>query len=85
MLPTGINIAGVFIQLNVPPCLHEAFTISETSGTDHPKYPEFTNTFSFPATNFTTRPASILGSVSTRPWRGGYLRRKVTVYRPETA
>ena len=84
MIPTAIRLALVFARYNIPPCLHSAYTVTETSGTGHPRYPNFTNSVTFPATNFTTHPASIIGSVSTRPYRGGYLKRKMTVYRPNT-
>lgn len=82
MIPTAIRLALVFASYSIPPCLHGAYTVTEASGTNHPRYPSFTNSVTFPATNFTTRPASVIGSVSTRPYRGGYLKRKMTVYRP---
>lgn len=82
MIATPINYQGVFMNINVPNCLHNSVTFYETSGSNNPSYDFFYRTQQFNATNFTQWPTSIFGGCSVIPYRGGYLMRQTTVYPP---
>ena len=82
MMPLPIDLATPFFSLNIAPCLHGALNISITSGTEHPIYDYTGGVYSYPATTPTSWPSSIVASDEVRPFRGGYMRTKVTIYPP---
>lgn len=83
MMPLPIDVSTPFFSLNVGPCLHDTLSFSITSGTSHPIYDYAGGTYSYPATSPIDWPASILAVDEVRPFRGGFLRTRVTVYPPD--
>lgn len=75
--PRGFSWNFVFSQGSIPECLHDTITISETTGSSNPNYASYSKTRTFAATTPTALPASMILSVTTRPYRGGYLKHKV--------
>ena len=64
-------------------CLHPSIRVYGTTGTEHPTWGYLTWNFTVPATNYTTWPNSIVASDDQRPYRGGFLRQKTTIYKPD--
>ena len=56
--------------------------VTGTTGTDHPVYSYIGTTWTFLATNYTDWPDSLVISDTQKPFRGGYLRERVTAYKP---
>lgn len=81
-LPERINISTPFFSLNIPPTLHAAGAWSGTNGTDDETYKYNPWTFTKAATNLTDWPTSLLVSSEQKPFRGGFLLEKLTVYSP---
>ena len=83
MIPTPIelNWPGV-AQLEIPACLHPGLAFNGTTGTNHPEYGFVTYSQSFAATAYTDWPASLIVAYNVKPYKNGYLVRRVTVYRP---
>ena len=82
-----------FGVLNVGPCLHPAFTGAYyTTASDDVNYPSTTTTMASHYSAATTLsdnstvcvdwPASFVLEDSQKPYRGGFLRRTVTIYKP---
>jgi hypothetical protein len=84
MVETPIVYQGVFFSVSIPACLHGTITFVESSGTNNPNYDNFSRTQTFNPTNYTLWPSSILGASSVTPYKGGYLQRSTTSYRPGT-
>jgi hypothetical protein len=85
MLPTPIGYACPYFTLSVPECLHAAVVSAcDTSSSDPVYVTNVGSARTTPATNYLTWPASIVASDEQDPYRGGYLRTKVTVYPPPT-
>lgn len=83
MMPTPIAYASPYFTLNIPECLHAAVTAVCNTGSSDPVYKLNTGSArTIPATNYTTWPNSIIASDEQDPYRGGYLRTTVTIYRP---
>lgn len=82
MRPMPVDFSSPFWGLNIAPCLHDDLSIVINSGTEHPIYKYTVGTYEFGATEPDTWPASILASDEPRPFRGGYLRTRITVYPP---
>jgi len=82
MMPLPIDLASPFFSINVGPTLHGSASITLTSGTDHPKYDYAGTLLSIAATTPTTWPAFIADPPEVTPYRGGYLKRTVTIYPP---
>jgi hypothetical protein len=83
MLPLPIVVQSPFFGISVKPTLHTALTFTILSGTTDPVYEYSGGVYNFPATTPPSRPASVVDSDEVRPFRGGYMRTKVTVYQPE--
>lgn len=91
MDPQPITYSSPGFRLNVPPCLHGDVSVICDYGTGHPVYAQNVGSArTFTATTFhaggacTSWPATIVAQDDQRPFRGGYLREKVTVYKPGT-
>ena len=82
MLPLPIDLQTPIFGLNIGPTLHTTRTVRLSTGTNHPVYEYTVGLWVFPATNYTDWPASVVASDECRPFRGGYLKTKVTIYRP---
>lgn len=80
--PMPIVYKGPNVQFSIPACLHSNYTFQEVVGTADPVWVAGTFTHTFPATSQTDWPVSIVASFSTRRMYGGFLRQKITVFRP---
>ena len=80
--PLPINVQCPFFGLNIPPTLHGEFIIETSTGTDHPVYVYTVGTWTFVATTPTDWPASVIAGDTISPFRGGYIRRTSTIYKP---
>ena len=83
MNPEPILFQSPIASVSVPPTLHERFRIIAGTGTDHPIYTYKGTTWTYNATNYTDWPASLVIQDSQKPYRGGYLREKITAFIPE--
>ena len=82
MLPEPCVFQTPIATVNVPPTLHDQITVSATTGTDHPVYSYIGTTWTFLATNYNDWPDSLVIADSQKPYRGGYLRERITAYKP---
>ncbi len=73
---------GVFLKINIGPCLHAAYLFYETSGTAHPNYDYFSISRAVAATPLVRWPSSFLAFSKVSPHRGGYIRRNTVGYAP---
>lgn len=80
--PLPISYASPIASISIPPSLHAAFNVSLTNGTSDKVYVYTAGTYSFPATNYTDWPSSLIVKASSKPFRGGWLLETVTVYSP---
>ena len=83
MHPEPILFQSPIASVSVPPTLHERFRIIAGTGTEHPVYTYKGTTWTYNATNYTDWPASLVIQDSQKPYRGGYLREKITAFIPE--
>jgi hypothetical protein len=81
--PTPLQFSCPFFSLSVGPTLHIEGNINVSTGTENPKYAYAGATWHFPATNHTDWPDSMIASDELKPFRGGFLREQVTVYKPQ--
>jgi hypothetical protein len=84
MIPLPINFVTPLATCNVKPTLHNPVELNITTGTEHPKWKLAGATFRYPRTNYTDWPDSLVISDSQEPFRGGFLRTKITAYKPDT-
>lgn len=82
MTPTAIDINWPIGRFAIPACLHPEITFSGTTGTEHPTYDYAVFTKTIESTNFIDWPDSLVVDFSVKPYKGGYLQRKVSVYKP---
>ena len=82
MLPMPIILNTPIFDLRVGPTLHDEVIYVVSTGTNHPVYEYTAGNFVFDETNYVDWPETLLISDVVRPFRGGYLRTKNTVYRP---
>jgi hypothetical protein len=82
MFPEPLVFNTPLGNVTVPECLHERILLKATTGTNHNKYDYIGTTWDFLATNHTDWPPTIIISDSQKPFRGGYLREKVTASKP---
>ncbi len=83
MAPLPIAVNTPFYSWSVGPCLHSAGTITIFTGSDHPKYDLNTGIAAeWSDTTPTDWDPSVVASDEQRPFRGGFLRTKVTIYQP---
>jgi len=74
MLRSEIVFNGADLKINIPACLHDRYSLWDT---------QFSQ--SYPATNPTRWPATVLSRVTVAPDQGGYLTRMFYVKSPSTA
>tara|TARA_R100001594_G_scaffold62444_1_gene96779 strand:+ start:9276 stop:10709 length:1434 start_codon:yes stop_codon:yes gene_type:complete len=84
MIPLPINFVTPLATCNVKPTLHNPVELNITTGNEHPKWKLAGATFRYPRTNYTDWPDSLVISDSQEPFRGGFLRTKITAYKPDT-
>ena len=65
-----------------PECLHPSYSFVFTTGTSHPSLAYTTLVSNGPATNVTDWPPSIVVDWDVKPWRGGFLSRKLEANAP---
>lgn len=82
MMPLSIHMSSPFMALSIGPTLHPGFGKSVTSGTNDPEYEFYGANFTFPPTSPPDWPTSILASDEVRPFRGGFLRTRTTIFPP---
>ena len=82
MKPLPINISTPLFSVSVGPTLHTAYNLVITTGSNHPTYESTVASYLEPATVPTSRPASVVASDTIQPFRGGFLRKLITVYAP---
>lgn len=83
MLPQEVQYSSPLLSVNVPPCLHAAFPIVSTPGTQHPSLGFYVYEEFYEATNLLDWPEVHIASFTVRPAMGGYLSRMVEVFRPD--
>lgn len=83
MHPEPILFQSPLASVSVPPTLHERFRVVASTGSDHPVYSYKGTTWIYNATNYVDWPDSLVVQDSQRPFRGGYLREKITAYIPK--
>ena len=83
MHPEPILFQSPIASVSVPPTLHERFRITASTGSNHPVYTYKGTTWTYNATNYTDWPPSLVIQDSQKPYRGGYLREKITAFIPE--
>ena len=69
-------------RVKTKPSLHGTVTVTYTNGTEDPVWNYGGYTASWKPTNYTDWPDEIVISDSQEAFRGGYLRTKVTAYKP---
>lgn len=82
MQPLPVDFVTPLIRTSIKPTLHQAMYLGVRTGTEHPVYNNEQVIFNYGQTNYTDWPASLVISDSQRPFRGGFLREKVTVTAP---
>ena len=83
MLPESIEFQTPIFSIRIKPTLHVQIQLSGTSGTNHPVYAYNGTTFTYPAThNHQDWPTSLVVKDSQKRFRGGYLRERITAYKP---
>ena len=70
-------------RVKTKPCLHGDVTMTYTNGTEDPVWDYGGYKTTWKATNYTGWPDDIVISDTQEPFRGGYLRTKVTAYKPD--
>ena len=84
MEPMAMSYTTPMFSVNVKKCLHGEESLIYTTGTDDAVWDYIEYTANWKKTNYDDWPKTIVISDDQRPFRGGYLRTKVTAYRPET-
>ena len=71
------------MNFRIPPCLHaEIGPIAMTTGTDHPDYTYLGFTKTIAATSYIDWPSTLTADYDVKPYKGGFLQRKVVVHKP---
>ena len=84
MRPLPIVYNSPYLTVQIPPTLHGNVTLVCNTGTSDPTWGQNVGSDRhFPETNVTKWPDSFVATVEVNPFRGGYLTRQVTVYKPE--
>lgn len=82
MLPEPLVFQTPIATVNVPPTLHNQILVTATTGSNHPVYNYIGTRWLFLKTNHVDWPDTIIIADSQRPYRGGFLREKITAYKP---
>jgi hypothetical protein len=83
MHPEPILFQSPIASVSVPPTLHDRFIVTASTGTGHPVYTYKGTTWVYNATNYVDWPDSLVIQDSQRPFRGGFLREKITAFIPK--
>jgi len=83
MHPEAVLFQSPIASVSIPPTLHDRFIVFASTGSDHPVYTYKGTTWTYNATNYIDWPDSLVIQDSQRPFRGGYLREKITAFIPE--
>ena len=83
MHPEPILFQSPIASVSVPPTLHNRFIVIASTGTNHPTYTYKGTTWIYNATNYVDWPESLVIQDSQKPFRGGYLREKITAFIPK--
>jgi hypothetical protein len=83
MLDIEIDIITPLIQVRIPQSLHVGSTTQVFVGSEDPLYQSTGFNYTYPSTNFTDWPETLLVQSDIQPMRGGYLKRDVTIERPQ--
>jgi len=82
LVPEAIEYNGITFSFAIPACLHFGFSVSETTGSNHPKYEYAAKSANFPATRYQNWPSSILYDVNIERYKGGFVKEELLVYAP---
>ena len=83
MLPSPVIYGSPYFPLKIRSCLHWDVEAHCDIGSEDPIYSEnYGSSRTTPATNYVTWPTSLVGYDDQRPFRGGYLRVRKTVFAP---
>lgn len=83
MQPLPIAVNTPFYNFSVGPCLHLSGFINAFVNASHPRYESVVgNVAEWEATTPTDWPNSVVAVDEQKPYRGGWLRTKVTIYPP---
>jgi len=84
MEPLPVVYNSPYLSVQIPPTLHPEMSLVCDTGTSDPTWGQNRGSkVTYPATNVTDWPANFVATVEVNPFRGGYLTRQVTVFRPE--
>ncbi len=84
MKPLPIVYNSPYLSVQIPPTLHPSVFVVCDTGTSDPTWGHNTGSkVTYPETNVTDWPDSFVATVEVNPFRGGYLTRQVTVFKPE--
>lgn len=83
MQPEGGTFYYGVAQVSIPKCLHPSITLEYSTGNASTRFPWQTFSKTFPATNLTAWPATLVIDDGETFDSGLYIRRKVTAYRPD--
>jgi hypothetical protein len=82
MIETPLFFDFATVKVRVPGCLHPAITLTEVIGTSHPTLKSATVTKTFPATNYTVWPNTVVGPFDQQPYRGGFRIKSMVIHKP---
>jgi hypothetical protein len=92
LIPDSVSYQGLFMNFTIPECLHDELDYTETMGTHPVLTAPLTRDLFFSATKVATIgsasatqidwPTSLLGSVVSNPYKGGYITTSKTYYAP---
>lgn len=84
MEPMAMFFTTPMFNIQVKKSLHNAYDLLYTTGTEDSEWEYVSYKGSWKATNYDDWPDEIVISDDQKPYRGGYLRTKVTAFNPET-
>jgi hypothetical protein len=84
MRPLPVVYNSPYLTVQIPPTLHGAMSLICDTGTSDPTWGHNVGSaINYPPTNVTDWPDHFVATVEVNPFRGGYLTRQVTVFKPE--
>lgn len=83
LIEDSFRYDGIFVDVSIPSCLHGAVPFVESVGSQHPTLEagQF-RTKNFPATSPSEWPDSKTSYERPEPYKGGFLTRTLTIYKP---
>jgi hypothetical protein len=82
LIPEGISFRSPLFTVDIPPCLHQAITLSSSNSNKDPEWEWTLDTETYKATTPADWPASIKW-VEATPHKGGYLVTETEIKKPE--